>query len=184
MKVGKILSLAATLAFKDDLSKGFSEGDVDYSDEEVKKLFTAYNLVIGELTEEIQPLFDEASLYSDDGKYYYTVFPKKVKRIVKAKVGEREIPFKQRLTYVETGKTQTDFLYDYAPTSASSADDECCYNESVFSERVLAKGVASEYLLTVGLFDEAIVLRKAFEEAIERYSLRKKREKMKKRTWA
>ena len=184
MKVGKILSLAATLAFKDDLSKAFSEGVADMEDEEVKKLFLAYNLVIGELSEEIQPLLDEVSLYGDDGKYYYSSFPKKVKKIIKASCFGKEIPFRQKLTYVETGKPTTDFLYDFAPISASSVDDDCCYDETIFSERVLAKGVASEYLLTVGLFEEAVVLRKAFEEAIERFVLKKKRGKLRKRTWA
>ena len=100
-------------------------------------------------------------------------------RFVKGK----EIPFKQRLTYVETGEATTEFLYDYAPRSASRAEDDCCYDERVFSERVLAKGVASEYLITIGMFEEAVVTRKAFEEAITKFVLKKKREKLKKRTW-
>lgn len=184
MKVGKILSLAATLAFKDQLSKDFISCDVDYDDEDVKKLFLAYNLVIGELTEEIQPLYDEVDLYSPDKKFPYSAFPKKVKQIIRAESNGKEIPFKQRLTFVETGEQVTRFLYDYAPISASSANDDCCYDEKVFSERVLAKGVASEYLITIGMFEEAVVIRKAFEDAVTKFVLKKKREKLKKRTWA
>ena len=183
MKVGKILSLAATLAFKDELSKDFSKGEIDYEDEDVKKLFLAYNLVIGELTEEIQPLYDVVELTQPSKKFYYSAFPKKVKQIVKASAKGKEIPFKQRLTYVETGEATTEFLYDYAPRQASRAEDDCCYDERVFSERVLAKGVASEYLITIGMFEEAVVTRKAFEEAITKFVLKKKREKLKKRTW-
>ena len=184
MKVGDILSLAAALSGKEELSRAFADNDEDRSEEDVAKFFDAYEITIGELCEEVAPLLNEEELSAADGKFYYTAFGNKVLEIVKAEKDGKEIPFKQRLFYVETKSGEVKFTYVYAPKEASSCAEECVLDDRIFSKRVVAKGVASEYLITVGAFDEAVFLRKAYEAAIEKIVLKKKVKKLKKRIWA
>lgn len=183
MKIKEILSLAATLAAKDDVATAFSNGTADKTDKTVAKFYTAYDLVISELSEEIEPLVTSETIVSD-GRISFGDFTEKVKEILKVERDGREIPFSVEIDGVKTEAGEVTITYDYLAARADNGNDECPYPDRVFSMRVLAKAVAAEYLLTVGLFEEAVVLRRAFEAAVTSYALSKKRKAVRKRTWA
>ena len=183
MTVGEILSLAAALSGKDELSRAFAEGDVDTCDDDVKKFYNAYSITVSELCEEVSPLISEQTLSSVNGKFYYTAFDKRVLEIVSARVNGKEVPFRQRLFYVEAEPGEVEFSYVYAPDEIADLSSDCALDDKVFSKRVVSKGVASEYLISVGAFEEAVFFRKAFEESVGKIVLKKKIKKLKKRAW-
>lgn len=184
MTVSSVLSLAALLCNKEDVSRDFGNDHIDYTDPEIKKFLTAYDLVISELSEDIEPILYRENLTSESGNYYFANFAKKIKEMVKVESSGKEIDYVLDYDHIETKASSITVTYEYVPEETTDASIECPYDESVFSKRVLAKACAAEYLLTVGLFEEAVVLRKSFENAVTSYALKKKRKKMKKRTWA
>lgn len=184
MSVGEILALSATLAGKDGLAVDFRNNDVDYADEEVGKFFDAYNLTLSELNEEVEPLKNTETLTSENGVYPYTAFSKNVLEIVSVESGGKAVPFVARPEYLETNEREIVVNYVYAPEKATKTTDPCAYNDRLLSSRLIAKAVAAEFLLTAGLFEEAVALRSAFEDGVTARALKKKRAKIKRRVWA
>ena len=184
MTVGEIISLGALLSGKDDISADFAAGDANGNDAEIKKFFTAYNLTVSELSEEVEPLIKTETIVTDGGKILFTELSEKIKRIIDIKENGRTVAFKVFPQYALTSAAVAEVTYAYSPEYVSSGEEICPYDERTFSKRTLATAVAAEYLLTIGLFDEAVNLRKRFEDEISAYAIRKKRGKMKKRTWA
>lgn len=186
MTVGEIISLGALFAGKDDISADFAAGDVDKNDNDIKKFFTAYNVTISELCEEVEPIVAVETVSAPGGKIYYADLQKKAVRIFKLKADGKAVPFLIEPEYVAVKVAASEFeiTYAYAPEYVSDTAAACPYDQKTFSVRTLAKAVAAEYLITVGLFEEAAVLRKDFEDAVAKYALKKKREKIKKRVWS
>lgn len=184
MTVGDIISLGALLAGKDDVSADFAAGLANDSDNDVKKFYTAYNLTISELCEEVEPITTTERVAAEGGKIYYSDLSKKATRIIDVTADGKPLAFKIFPQYVSVDATAADITYAYAPEYVTDGGAVCPYDEKTFSKRTLATAVAAEYLITVGLFEEAVTLRKAFEDAISVYAIKKKRKNMKKRVWA
>ena len=55
--------------------------------------------------------------------------------------------------------------YEYAPDKVG-LDDEICYMEKDVPVRVIAYGVAAEYCITEGDFDQAVMWHKRYTDAI------------------
>lgn len=174
MKIKDIFYIVCELCGNTVLGVGVKNSEVKKDDADIKRMFDCYNLVVHELSEEVEPLIYRQTLSSENGKFYYSLFTKTPKQILKAFVNGKEVTFKIHLDFVEVNASNVEFLYDYVPQKAETLYDTAEY-DGIFSARLLALGVASEYLLISGLYKEALMMREKFEKGITSYKQKKNR---------
>ncbi len=182
MTIGDILFYVADVSGRQDLKEKIKRNEVDFEDEEVERILSCYNLLVCELCEEIEPLIFSEDLQSQDGKFYYKDFQFKPTKILSVFENGKKIKFENLFTHLKVDAKEITVTYERAPKKPTELLEESEYSD-VFSLRVLGSGVLAEYLLTIGLFDEAIVWRSRFEDAIKKYTLKKKRKIIKQRAW-
>ncbi len=182
MTVKDIIYYASLMCGKEKLAEQIAQGVLPDDNPDAVRFLNCYNLTVMELSEEIEPLIYCETLSSPNGVFYYTSFTKPPKRIVSVSSFGREIAFTVFHDRVETGAGVCEITYDYRSAKASSLADECEYDENVFSARVLAMGVAAEFLLVSGLYDEAATWRERYEKAIETHLISKSK-RIRGRVW-
>lgn len=151
--------------------------------EEAEKLLNCYNLVVSELCEEYLPLIHTETLTSTSGRFYFTEFsktPLEIKQVFNA-VGE-EITFKKTPLYIETECNTVTVSYVFYPEEAT-INDESVYSGTKISQRILALGVAREYLLVSGFFEEAVSFDKRFTESLAQVLLKNSGVVIRARSW-
>ncbi len=182
MTIGDILFYVADVCGREELKEKIKRKEVDFEDSEVEKILSCYSLLVGELCDEIEPLVSFQELESDDGNFYYENFEFRPTKILKVEENGVNKKFQNLLTHLKTDAKKITVTYERAPKKPTALEDECEFS-NVFSLRVLGSGLVAEYFLTIGLFDEAIVWRNRFEDAIKTYSIKKKRKILKQRAW-
>jgi hypothetical protein len=122
-------------------------------------------MVENEIALDYLPLTAEQTMESSSGKIVYTAFlrtPVSITSVTDA-YGNR-LPYTIYPTYLRTEEGTAVVTYSYAPVTKSLS------SESEFvaraSKNMLAFGVAGEYCLTKGLYEEAIVWDKKFRDAL------------------
>ena len=183
MTVKDVIYYACIMCGKEDLAEKIMSGVVPDDNPDVVRMLNCYNLTVSELSDEIEPLVYTETLSSEDGEYYYTDFSKPPKQILKVTCFGKNVDYTVCRDKLVTGLTSCEVTYDYRANRVHSLSDEIEYDEKVFSPRVLAMGVASEYLLISGLYEECASWRSRYENAIETYLISKTR-KIKQRRWA
>lgn len=131
----------------------------------VQCLLKCYNIVENELAVDYFPLLLEETFSSDTGALYFESFSKKPVRIVKVvDAWENEIPFKLFPNFLktQTGKVCVRYAYEPEEKKLQSKGEVSLH----VSERLIAYGVASEYALASGLFEEASAWDKKYKDAI------------------
>lgn len=182
MKIKDIFYTVCELCGNSALADSVKKLEIKKDDADIKKMFNCYNLVVSELSEEFVPLTHKETLSSLDGKYYFSSFSKSPKEIKKVFVNGKETEFKVFLDYVSINASEAEIIYEYVAKNADNLEEFTEYS-GVIPGRILALGVASEYLLVCGLYKEAIMYRDKFEKAL--LALRQKKNmKMRARRWA
>jgi hypothetical protein len=169
MKVREILSQAAFLLGKQELSDFFSgtetEATTTQLQQEADAFLRCYNMVENEVALDYLPLTTEQRLETESGKLVYTAFLRTPVSIVSVtdRYGNR-LPYTVYPAYLRTKQGTAVVTYSYAPTSKTLS------GESEFvarvSQNLLAFGVAGEYCLTKGMYEEAVVWDKKFRDAL------------------
>ena len=132
---------------------------------EVATLVECFNTVENELALDYLPLFAEARLKTPDGKLYFKQFNKKITRVVKVKdLSGTETAYRIFPEYLEVAPGEYDILYAYAPAQ-KTLGDKTDFQLRV-SERLFAYGIAAEYLLVKGAYQEAAAWDAKYKEAI------------------
>ena len=180
MKVKDCLLLAGELLGLDgaitDLNAGSS------TSEETQTLLRCFQLVQSELALDYLPLFAEDEVETETGAVFFSELTYPPVRILKitGKIGG-ELDFTLFPEYVKTEAGKLKVRYTYAPTE-KTIDDECDFALGV-STRLVAYGVASEYALAVGLYEEANVWEKKYKDAISAVYRLKRAKPIKSRRW-
>ncbi len=182
MKIKDIFYIVCELCGNNALAESIKKSEVNIDDSDIKRMINCYNLVVSELSEEVEPLIFSETLSSLNGKFYYSDFSKTPRQVLKVLVNGKETDFIVYSDYVKVEATEAEIIYDYVPKNAENLDSLAEY-DGVFSERVLALGVASEYLLVSGLYQEALMMREKFEKAITSFK-QKQKHIIKARRWA
>ncbi len=157
-----------------DGTSGMEEGDL---------LLKCFNIVENELALDYIPLVKEEILPIVDGKIPYTQFSSDLVRILKVEEESgRQKPYKIFATYLQVEGERAKVTYAYTP-SKKTLDDESSFEHTV-SARLLAYGMAAEYSMAVGLYEEAAYWDKKYKEAIEATRKLAKGCKMPSRRWA
>ena len=182
MKVKDIVYYAAVACGKEDFAQVLKKGSVPDDNADAVKMLDSYNLTVMELSEEAEPLIFSESITSADGRIYFRTLQKVAKKITDVWVNGVKAPFTVYPEYLETRAGEVVVRYEFRAEKATSLDDDCVYGEDM-SARTIAYGVAAEYMLGAGLYDEARTLRSRYERAITSRALKRKKT-IKARTWA
>ncbi|MBR1891181.1 MAG: hypothetical protein IJ811_01640 [Clostridia bacterium] len=183
MTIKDILELTCVYCGKEDLAKRLKQDKIPFENDEVQKLVGCYDLVTRELSEEVLPVYATEILTSPDGVYYFSQFSSVPKQIVKVTRDGKAVKFSVSFDRVTTDSDRVEITYDRLIKKANDFSDVCEYTDTDVSERMLALGVASEYMLISGLFDQAESYRRRYERAVESVLL-KRNKVLKARRWA
>jgi hypothetical protein len=190
LKGGKVMTVKEVLlAAADGLELGekarafFDDIDADGEGKKVvDELLRCYNLIENEVALDFFPLYEREEVETD-GEFLYADLSKKAISIfaVTNARGEK-VAFKLFPAYFQTAAGKYDVLYTYAPQK-KGVDDACEMGLQAM-ERVLIYGVATEYCLTHGLFEEAEVWERKYKKAISNAYHVKAGGVMRSRRWA
>ncbi len=177
-----ILAGAGELGLKDCV-KAYLDGTDTAGAGETERLLDCFNLVENELALDYLPLYAEEELESDSGAVYYSELSKRVVRVLRvADEGGNALAFKLFPEYLKTQGGKIKVAYTYAP-NAKGIEDESDYILQA-SVRLFAYGIAAEYSLAVGAFEDAAVWDKKYKDAIAAAYRAKPSRKLRSRRWA
>ena len=129
-------------------------------------LLTCYNIVENELALDYLPLTAEDTIRSNTGVIEYESLKYPVVRIVEVKDGQGEnVDFHIFAKYLKTETGTVTVRYTYTP-SKKTMEEESDFTAPV-SSRLIAYGIAAEYAMANGLFEDASVWEKKYKQAIE-----------------
>ena len=139
------------------------------------------NLVISELAASYIPMTCAETVTTTDGKIIFASLTHNVTRIlsVKNQFGH-DAEFKLFPEYLKVFGGEYTVEYEYAPENYG-LNDSAGFKKDV-TAALLGYGVAAEYCVTQGRFEEAILWRKRYTAGVERIALPKSA-KMKGRCW-
>ena len=185
MTIKEVIIGAATLAGEEKTAKALI-GTETADDKEIlgriDLLTRLANLVIGETAATYIPLKTEEKVGTADGKVYYADLKKNAVKIlgVYDEFGDK-LAFKHFGEYFSSSRGTLSVVYAYSPSNLG-LDDDAGYTERDVSANVLSYGVAAEYCLTQGRFDEAVMWRERYSDGIEAFCLPENR-RTKRRGW-
>lgn len=155
------------------------------SSEDVKKaelLLTCFNIVENELALDYFPLLAEDTVLSQGGVIAFSELEKSAVRIIKVTdEWGNTVPFQLFPRYLKTQPGKVCITYSFAPDKKTETD-ECDFDSSV-SMRLIADGMAAEYSLSMGLFEDAAVWDKKYKEGIRAGYRLQKCERIQSRRW-
>lgn len=134
----------------------------------VDSLTRCANLVINELACAFIPLKKQEEITAGDGKIYYSSLsetPLEIKNLTDE--SGKTAKFSVFPEYIATDAGKFSVEYEYAPANYG-LDDTVGYSEREISARAIAYGVAAEYSMTVKSFDESVLFREKYENALSR----------------
>lgn len=183
MTVKEVLLTAAFELGMADGVQAYLDGTSQESKAEVESLLKCYNLVENELALDYLPITAEDEVWTDTGVVYFSELAQRVVRIVRiTDAWGNETPFTLYPEYVKTQPGRVKISYTYVPKE-KTLDAECEHMRYV-SERLMAYGIATEYALASGLFEEAAVWDKKYKDAIAAAYRAKPKAKIHSRRWA
>lgn len=177
-----ILAAADELDVREEVEL-YLEGYVEMGDKQVTDLLRCFNAVENQLALEYLPLVTEEEIQTETGAVYYSDLSRAPVRIVKItdKWGN-EAPFKIFAEYVKTEPGAIKVRYTYTPKE-KSLSEQTDFTLAV-SKRLFVYGIAAEYCLSSGLFEESAVWEKKYKEAISAvYKSRRGKGKILSRRW-
>lgn len=166
MTIKDVLSQAAFLLGKDELVS-YLKGENGYESQasEAAALLKCYNIVENEIALDYIPLTAEQTVSVLAGKIYYTVLTHTPVSVLSVTdTYGNKLPFTIYPEYVQTKSGARVIDYTYAPT-AKTLTGNCEYGNRV-SLRVFAYGVACEYCLINGRYEEALVWDRKYKDAL------------------
>ena len=166
MKIKEVvLSAARLLGIEEEVAAYFADTDT-LGKKNAELLTTCFHLVENELAIDYLPLINEETYSTETGQILYSWLQKRVLRVLEVRNLQGDsLPFKIFPKYLTTQPSTVCVRYTFVPEE-KDVDGECEYGENV-SKRLLAFGVATEYCLAMGLFEEAAVWDRKYKDAIE-----------------
>ena len=133
--------------------------------EDAEALVRCVNLVENELALDYLPLLAEDTILTDTGVVFFSDLKRKAARILKVtdEYGA-SVPFTIFPEYLKAQAGKITVRYAYSP-EVKTENDESDYITGA-SVRLFAYGIAAEYLLASGAFEESAVWDKKYKEAI------------------
>ena len=183
MKVSDVMIMAAVQLGIGDGVKGYVNGTNSLYKQQSELLLQCFNLVENELALDYIPLVKQETLTLTDKKIYYEAFDSDVVRIIKgADEHGASLPYKLFAAYMEVDAEKAVVTYAYTPTPKTMTEESDF--QAFVSERLFSYGMAAEYCMATGLYEEAVVWDKKYKEGIEGARQLARGGKMASRRWA
>lgn len=145
--------------------RGFLENNASGGKEETETLVRCFNVVENEVALDYLPLRCEDEAESETGVIRYEELTMPCVRILRVTdEGGNAAPFKLFPSYLKTQPGRVRIEYTYTPEK-KTVEDKSDY-EILASPRLFAYGIAAEYCLACGLFEEAAVWDKKYKDAL------------------
>lgn len=179
-----LLAAAGKLGILDEVEAYLSNNSTD-AEAQAKAidLLRCFNLVENEVALDYLPLLAEEEMESDMGVMYYSSLSREAVRVlgVRDEWGN-EVPFTLFPEYLKTQPNKVLVRYTYLPKEKTFKDkSDFTLNASV---HLFAYGVAAEYALANGMFEEAAVWDKKYKDAIKAAYCSKPPRRIRSRRWA
>ena len=159
-----LLATAGELGLYDSVSAYLEGGDAS-GKETVDNLLRCFDTVENELALDYFPLYAEEEVETDTGCVYYSELSRSAVRVVKVEDGwGNDVPFRLFPEYLKTQGGRIKIRYSYAPVKKTLQG--CSDYRTQVSARLFSYGMAAEYCLSQGLFEEAAVWNKKYKDAI------------------
>ena len=132
----------------------------------VDTLTRCANITVSELASTFIPMIKKERVGTENGKIYYTELtetPLEIKNVYDS--SGYKITFEINPEYVEVSGLEVFIEYVYLPTNYGISDS-IGYTERQVPSRVIAYGVAAEFCLTERSFDESVMWRKRYTDAL------------------
>lgn len=183
MTVNEILVLAAGELGVEEKVKNYLEGTDEEGKNLTEGLLRCFNLVENEVALDYLPLYCEEDVESETGAIRFDELSRGAVRILRiTDESGNKLPFKLFPEYVKTQAGSVTVAYTYAPVKKAIGDDSDFVVQA--SPRLFAYGVASEYCLASGLFEEAAVWDKKYKDALAAAYRAKPSRIIRSRRWA
>jgi len=182
MTVKEIILQAAEMIGCAEKVRAYLSGGTD-GETEANTLLRCFNRVENEVALDYLPLFAEDEVETETGVVPFSLLSKAAVRIVKA-TDEWGNPLSFTLLpdRIRSQPGRVKIVYTYTPEE-KELDGEAEGNPKA-SLRLFAYGVAAEYCLATGLYEESAVWEKKYKQAIEAAYRSSARRKIKSRRWA
>ena len=165
MTVKEILLAAAGILGKADEVKAYFDGTDNEAEADVENLLRCFQLVESELAIDYLPLHAEEEVETQTGAIFFDEFTRSPVRILRVcDEGGKSCSFKLFPEYVKTQSGKVTVTYTYLPNK-KALDGESDYKAQA-SVRLFAYGIAAEYTLACGMFEDAAVWDKKYKDAI------------------
>ena len=159
------IKLTAELLEMQESVHAYLDGRDMQGEADVENLLRCFNLVENELALDYFPLLAEEKLRTETGAVYFGELRFAPVRITKVTDGwGNDCPYRLFPDYLKTQAGEITVQYSYLPGEKGLEDTS---DFSLFvSVRLFAYGMASEYALSCGRFEEASVWDKKYKDAI------------------
>ncbi|MBR7186175.1 MAG: hypothetical protein IKD43_01635 [Clostridia bacterium] len=182
--VKEVVSLAASLVGRGDLAAEADGGSTEQTSEELLLLVRCYNLVESEVALDYFPLKKREKFIPEAGAVLYERFTEAPVNIVKVTDADGHgIAFEMYPARIELHgyRSEVAITYSFAPQTKALGQDSAFSGK--ISPRLLAFGVAAEFLLACGRFAEASTFEKKYREALAAAGTARKELKLRARRW-
>lgn len=185
MAITDIIKQAAFLLGKDDVATYLGNGEcVDQTTaaKDATALLGCYNLVLNEVATEYVPLIKKQRLTATDGKVYFSALDFGISEV--AAVYDDNMNRVECDVYADRIETELAAVYIeyYAVPPVRAMTDAADYPSGRVPDRVFAYGVAAEFCISNGVYEEAEMWQERFQQSIVR-AAPKSRRVMKPRRW-
>lgn len=155
---------------------------LDVNEEESAGLLViCANNCLDEITSEYLPLKCEALAQANDGKILYSDLGE-VYDIVSVTKNGKKVDYELMPSYIKVNKDDVySVKFCCRPPTLTPEDDVPNINR--LTARILAYGIAAEYLLIKGFYDEAVTYDQRFKDALKRAAYGSGEKRIKLRRW-
>ena len=183
MTVKETILLAAELLGCGERVKEYFEEKGETGKKEAQTLLRCFNLVENEMALDYLPLYAEDETQSDTGAIAYSAFGKAVVRVlcVRDEWGNK-IPFRLFPDHLKTAPGKVRVAYTYTPEEKGEEDSSDFVLQA--SPRLFALGIAAEYCLAAGLYEEAEIWDAKYRDALKAAYAAKPARVLRSRRWA
>ena len=183
ISVKEVMKTAAELIGADGLAKSVEEGGS--SSEELSLLLKCFNLVENEVALDYFPLKKQERFTPSAGKISYTKFAEAPVRILKLTGSSgNSLAFELFFDRIDCKgySREVEITYAFAPRVKALTDNSDFAGK--ISVRLLAFGVAAEYLLATNRYAEAAAFEKKYREALLAAANERRKLSIRARRWA
>lgn len=181
MKLNDAIKISCDFLELSDLKSKIGAEDIDEeSSQQIQKLLNCANLAYEEIVTEYIPILQTETVNSEDGKIMFSQLTKPVSGIVSVKDENGcDIQYQLSADHITLSAESVKITYQIVPESLSLGAEISV----LFPERLLAYGIAREYLFLLDQSDAALVYEKRFKDALTSFVRKKSKLLLPRRRW-